>query len=109
MLAKNTSKEAYFTASQSQLIWGRFKRKNSALIAGVVLVFMIFCAAFAPFLSPYAPNAGGRNADYINGAPQMFRFCDTAGCSFRPFIHKIERHRGIETNFRWVTRQNAGS
>ena len=103
--AKNTSKEAYFTASQSRLIRDRFKRKKSALIAGLILAFMIGCGIFAPFLSPYAPNAAGRNADYINGAPQMFRFCDAAGCSLRPFIYKVERYRGIETNLRWVTRQ----
>ena len=33
-------KEAYFTASQSQLIWSRFKRNKAAMAAATVLVFM---------------------------------------------------------------------
>lgn len=99
------SKEAYFTASQGQLIWQRFKANRTARIALYVLLFFILCGIFAPFLSPYNPTAAGRNADYTNGAPQIPQFCDDNGCSWRPFIHAVERYRGVDTNFRWVTRQ----
>lgn len=101
---RTLSKEDYFTASQSRLIWERFRRKRSAWIALQILVFIILCGIFAPFLSPYEPTAAGRNVDYVNGAPQLPKFCDDAGCSLRPFIHKVERYRGADTNFRWVTR-----
>jgi peptide/nickel transport system permease protein len=37
-----TRKEAYFTASQGQLIWARFKKQRAAMVAGVVLVLLIF-------------------------------------------------------------------
>ena len=99
------SKEAYFTASQGQLIWQRFKANRTARFALYVLLFFILCGIFAPFLSPYNPTAEGRNADYTNGAPQIPQFCDDNGCSWRPFIHGVERYRGVDTNFRWVTRQ----
>jgi peptide/nickel transport system permease protein len=99
------SKEAYFTASQGQLVWQRFKANRTARIALYVLLFFILCGIFAPFLSPYNPTAAGRNADYTNGAPQIPQFCDDNGCSWRPFIHGVERYRGVDTNFRWVTRQ----
>ena len=99
------SKEAYFTASQGQLVWQRFKANRTARIALYVLLFFILCGIFAPFLSPYNPTAAGRNADYTNGAPQIPQFCDDNGCSWRPFIHGVERYRGADTNFRWVTRQ----
>ncbi|MEM6467221.1 MAG: ABC transporter permease, partial [Pseudomonadota bacterium] len=77
------AKEAYFTASQSQLIWARFRKNRTAMFAGCVLIFLIFIGVFAPFLSPYDPTIAGRDKDYTNGAPQIPRFCDDAGCSFR--------------------------
>lgn len=101
------AKEAYFTASQSQLIWARFKRNRTALTAAGVLVFLILTGIFAPFLSPYDPTIAGRDKEYQNGAPQFPRFCDDNGCSLRPFLYTIGRTRSIETNFRWVTTVNA--
>ena len=99
-------KEAYFTASQRQLIWARFKKQKAAMVAAWVLVILILSGIFAPFLSPYDPNIAGRNKDYTNGAPQIPQFCDKNGCSIRPFIHAVERERSIKTNFRWVTTIN---
>ena len=98
-----SSKEAYFTASQRQLIWARFKKQRAAMIAAMVLVFLMLSGLFAPFLSPYDPTIAGRDKDYTNGAPQMPQFCDSNGCSLRPFIHGVTRERSMATNFRWVT------
>jgi peptide/nickel transport system permease protein len=100
------AKEAYFTASQSQLIWARFKKQRAAMIAASVLFALMVGGIFAPFLSPYDPTIAGRNKDYTNGAPQFPQFCDTNGCSWRPFIHAVERERSMATNFRWVTKIN---
>ena len=100
------SKEAYFTASQRQLIWARFKKQRAAMVAAAVLVVLIVSGIFAPFLSPYDRTIGGRNKDYTNGAPQIPKFCDKNGCSLRPFIHAVERERSLKTNFRWVTTVN---
>lgn len=100
------AKEAYFTASQSQLIWARFKKQRSAMIAAGVLVVLILSGIFAPFLSPYDPTIAGKNDDYLNGAPQIPMFCDSNGCSLRPFVHGVERERSLATNFRWVTTIN---
>lgn len=100
------AKEAYFTASQSQLIWARFKKQRSAMIAAIVLGVMILSGLFAPFLSPYDPTVAGRNKDYLNGAPTIPQFCDKNGCSLRPFLHTVERERSIATNFRWVEKVN---
>ena len=102
---RRRSKEDYFTASQGQLIWARFKRKRSAMIAAAILITFILCGVFADFLSPYDPTSAGRNADYTNGAPQIPQFCDDLGCSAVPFIKGVERYRGADTNFRWVTRE----
>jgi peptide/nickel transport system permease protein len=100
---KRRAKEAYFTASQYQLIWARFRKNRSAMIAGVILFSLILMGVFAPFLSPYDPTVAGRDKDYTNGAPQIPMFCDDQGCSARPFIYGVKRERSIATNFRWVT------
>ncbi|MDH3668369.1 MAG: ABC transporter permease [Paracoccaceae bacterium] len=99
------AKEAYFTASQGQLIWARFKRNRAAMIAGFALLLMILMGLFAPFLSPYNPTIAGIDKDYRNGPPQMPMFCDQNGCSLRPFLHTLERKRSL-TTLRWETTVN---
>jgi peptide/nickel transport system permease protein len=100
------AKEAYFTASQGQLIWARFKKIRSAMVGAAVLIALIGAGLFAPFLTPYDPTIAGRDKDYQNGAPQWPQFCDDNGCSAKPFIYTYERTRSIKTNFRWVTEVN---
>jgi peptide/nickel transport system permease protein len=101
-----TAKDAYFTASQGQLIWTRFKKQKAAMVAAWVLVVLILSGIFAPFLTPYDPTIAGRDKDYLNGAPTVPHFCDDNGCSLRPFIYALERERSVKTNFRWVTTVN---
>jgi len=96
------AKEAYFTASQGQLIWSRFKGNRTAMIALYALVLMVLMGLFAPFLSPYDPTIAGRDTTYENGAPQIPKFWDENGFSVRPFIYATERERSAKTNFRWV-------
>jgi peptide/nickel transport system permease protein len=101
-------KEAYFTASQGQLIWQRFKKNKSALIGAWTLIVLILSGFFAPMLTPYDATIAGRDKDYLNGAPQIPQFCDDNGCSARPFIYTFERTRSIKSNFRWVTEVKTG-
>jgi peptide/nickel transport system permease protein len=98
-------KEAYFTASQGQLIWQRFKRNKSALAGAWVLIILVLSGIFSPFLTPYDATIAGRDKDYLNGAPQVPSFCDDNGCSIRPFVYTYERSRSFKTNFRWVSEE----
>jgi len=98
-----SAKDAYFTASQGQLIWTRFKKQKAAMVGAWVLVVLILSGIFAPFLTPYDPTIAGRDKGYLNGAPTIPHFCDDNGCSLRPFIYAVDRERSIKTNFRWVT------
>ena len=77
------SKEAYFTASQGQLIWSRFKKQKAAMVGAGVLIWLILSGIFAPFLTPYDPTIAGRNKDYQNGAPEIPKFWDENGFSAR--------------------------
>ncbi len=76
------------------------------MVAAVILAVLIALGLFADFVAPYTPTVAGANKDYTNGAPQIPRFCDEAGCSARPFIYGVKRERSIQTNFRWVTTIN---
>ena len=93
--AERRQKEAYFTASQMQLIWARFRKNRAAMAGGMVLVLLILMGLFAPFLSPYDPTIAGRDKDYQNGAPQFPIFWDKNGFSARPFIYGLERTRSV--------------
>ena len=52
MEVSNQKKEAYYTATQMQLVRTRFFGNRSAMIAGSILLFMIVCSLFSDFLSP---------------------------------------------------------
>ncbi|MEL6550291.1 MAG: ABC transporter permease [Pseudomonadota bacterium] len=101
--ARRRAAEAYFTASQGQLIWARFRKQRAAMVAAIVLCVMVISGLLADFIGPYDPTIAGANKEYTNGAPQIPRFCDEAGCSARPFIYGVKRERSLATNFRWVT------
>ena len=102
MEVNSAKKEAYFTATQMQLVRTRFFGNRTAMIAGSILLFMIVCSLFADFLSPYDPTIAGRDKEYENGAPQIPMFWDKNGFSPRPFLHTLSKYRGADTNFRWV-------
>ena len=102
MEISSKKKEAYFTATQMQLVSTRFFSNRSARIAGSVLLFMIIVSVFSGFLSPYDPTIAGRDIEYENGSPQLPMFWDENGFSLRPFIHTKTKYRGADTNFRWV-------
>ena len=45
-VADQRAKEAYFTASQRQLIWARFKKQRAAMVAAVVLMVLVVAGIF---------------------------------------------------------------
>lgn len=79
----------YYTASQFQLMWWKFKKHKLALIGSTVLGIFIFIALFAEFLSPYSPVA--RTPDYLYGRPQVLHFVDAEGkFHWRPFTYSLK-------------------
>lgn len=84
-------KRKYYTASQWQLVWWRFRRHRIALIGGIVLFCLALIGMFAGFFSPYSTTA--RDTSYIMGPPQMPLFLDKHGFSPRPFVHGIKTER----------------
>ncbi len=81
----------YFTASQWQLVWWRFRRNRLGLLGAGILATYIFILILAEFLAPY----GGTTLDveYVLGPPQVVRFWDENGFSLRPFVYSVSTER----------------
>ena len=62
----------YYTASQFQLMWWKFRKHRLALVGTAILAVFTFVALFAEFLAPY--DAATRTPDYLNGRPQQLHF-----------------------------------
>lgn len=87
--ARDREAEArYYTASQFQLIWWKFKRHRLALIGTFILAVFLVISLFAEFLAPYDPFT--RDAEFLYGPPQAVRFLDeNGGLRVPPFIYGI--------------------
>jgi peptide/nickel transport system permease protein len=75
-----TAKDAdvrYYTASQFQLTWWKFRKHRLALGGMFLLAIFAIIAVFAEFLSPYAP--GSRTPNYLLAPPQDLHFVDAEG------------------------------
>jgi peptide/nickel transport system permease protein len=86
----------YYTASQFQLMWWKFRKHRLALIGTVLLAVFVFIALFAEFLSPYTP--GSRTPNYLFGRPQVLHFVDAEGnFHLRPFTYALTAAMDPET------------
>jgi peptide/nickel transport system permease protein len=84
-----TKQEAYYVASQWQLIWWKLRKHRLAVIAAPVLAMLYLCAIFADFLSPTLPET--RYTDHKYAPPQAIRFVDQDGKWQAPFVYGLKR------------------
>jgi len=81
----------YYTASQWQLVWWRFRRNRLALIGAGILGLFTLILLFAELISPYSGTT--LDISYLLGPPQMIRFWDKNGFSLRPFVYEVKTKR----------------
>lgn len=81
----------YYSATQWQLMWWRFKHHRAALMAASVLIFMTIIGLLCQFVAPYQTTT--RNTTYLLGPPQWPHFYDQNGFSLRPFVHGVTTER----------------
>ena len=86
--------ERYYQAGQWQLIWWRFRRHAMARVALVVLGLLYLSAAFAEFISPYAP--GTRFEGYSDAPPTRIHFF-ADGRFVGPYVFGIKRELDLKT------------
>ena len=86
----------YYTATQFQLMWWRFKKHRLAILGSSILGLYLIVVLFAEFLAPIPPLT--RNPDYLIGPPQKLRFFDDEGnFHLRPFVRGVRTVRNPET------------
>lgn len=90
-----SDKEAYYTATQFQLMWWKFRRHRMAIVGSAVLAIFVFIMIFCEFLAPYGPQS--RNSDYIFGKPQRLHLFDEAGKFQGVFVYGVETAFDRET------------
>jgi len=71
-------------ASQTRLMWWKFKRHRLALASGIFLLILYGMIIIAEFLAPY--NLHTRNVDFIYSPPQRVRFFHD-GNFIGPFVY----------------------
>ncbi len=76
--------EKIFFASQTRLMWWKFKKHKLALWSGIFLVFLYVSILFSEFLAPYGLN--NRNVDFIHAPPQSINLFHE-GKFVGPFVY----------------------
>lgn len=71
-------------ASQTRLMWWKFKRHKLALASGIFLLLLYGMIIIAEFLAPY--NLHTRNVDFIHSPPQRVRLFHE-GAFVGPFVY----------------------
>lgn len=88
---EDAGKIKYYTASQWQLVWWRFRKHKLAMAGFMILLVMGLSGLFAGFVAPCGVTA--RDISYLQGGPQLLRFFDHNGISLRPFVQGVKTKR----------------
>ena len=83
--------ERYYTASQWQLAWRKFRRHKLAIIGGSILGLFYLFAIFAGFFS--TNDIHEQYLDRINAPPQRVRIFAPGNGLVGPFVHAYESAR----------------
>lgn len=90
------NKLKFFTATQTQLVWWRFKKHRLAMVGLVILAFFAVIMIFSEIIAPF--NTTTRDAKYLLGKPQTIHFIDSNGdFSLKPFIYGVSTTRNKVT------------
>jgi peptide/nickel transport system permease protein len=85
----------YYSATQFQLIWWRFRKHRVALTGGYILITMALLGIFSDLLAPYTGTT--RSSETVLVGPQIPRLCNDDGCTLRPFLPGVISERNPET------------
>lgn len=89
-------KNKYYTATQFQLMWWKFRKHRLALLGTTILGLFFVVVLFCEFLAPMDPFT--RNSTYVFGPPQKLHFVDENGkFHLRPFIYGVKNELDPET------------
>jgi peptide/nickel transport system permease protein len=89
-----SAEERYYYASQSQLIWQKFRKHRLAVIGGSVLLLLYLLAIFCDFVSPYSVTQ--RFSDTVYRAPSRIHMIHEGRLQL-PFVYGTSSTRDPET------------
>ncbi len=98
--------EAFYRASQWQLVWWKFRRHKLAQVSMVVLSVLYFIAVFAEFVAPFDPYH--RMKEYAAMPPVNIRVIDWRGNIRLPFVYDMVMARDPVT-LRPMYKEDAGA
>ena len=85
--------ERFYLASQSQLVWWKFKRHRLAIVSAIFLLFAYGSIIVSEVLAPYALHS--RHSDYIFVPPQSVHFFHD-GKFIGPFVYGLNYRLDME-------------
>jgi peptide/nickel transport system permease protein len=85
--------ERFYTASQWQLMWWKFRRHRLAVISGWLLLIMYGSIFISEFIAPY--NLHTRHADFIHFPPQSIHLFHD-GRLIGPFVYGFDFELNLE-------------
>ncbi len=83
--AEARAEERYYFASQTTLMWWRFRRHRLAILSAPVLLLLYLIAAFCEFVAPYGPQEEFK--DLLQAPPSRIRLRNAEGRWVRPFVY----------------------
>lgn len=85
--------ERVFLASQTRLMWWKFRRHKLALVSGFILIAMYGMALFCEWLAPY--HYASRHTDFIR-APRQEIHLFHEGSFVGPFVYGYSKRLNME-------------
>jgi len=87
--------ESYYSATQFQLIWWKFRRHKMAIAGSIILGLFLIIMLFCEFLSPATPAT--RNSGMLYAPPSKIYFFTPDGKFTRPYIFEMKKSLNMET------------
>lgn len=90
-----TAEEKIYVASQTQLMWWKFRKHKMAMVSVVLVAVLYLLAVFADFVAPYDPNE--TDTEYLFVPSRTIHFWGPDGLSLRPFVYGLKLEVDDET------------
>lgn len=91
-----SAEERYYMASQSQLMWRKFRHHKLATVGLVLLIILYTGALLCEFVTPYGIDT--RDANSLDQAPTKVHFRRADGSfSLRPFVYGTKQELDLST------------
>jgi len=94
------AQERFYSASQWQIMWWKFRRHRLALVSGVILLLIYGSTLVSEIIAPY--NLDTRNSKSIYAPPQEIHFFDD-GKFVGPFVYGYTMQLDLATMKRTYT------